>query len=124
MMLKKILNIYLRTSESTINRVHPRTYLSQNKNPSQMIFFKGNYRRRPLQGGQFQVNRKSSQPCLERWRHFIDAYPEDPKDQSALTLMLQEQNISGSVCHLPLCLKVRIFGQAILMTRLVKSQEP
>jgi hypothetical protein len=101
------------------------TYLSQNNNPSQMIFFNGNSPRRPLQGGQFLVERKSSQPCLERWRHFIDANPEDPKDQSALTLILQEQNISGSVCHLTIMPQSPYlqFLDKQLMMRLVKSQE-
>eukprot|EP00339_Tiarina_fusa_P006884 CAMPEP_0117058942 /NCGR_PEP_ID=MMETSP0472-20121206/40931_1 /TAXON_ID=693140 ORGANISM="Tiarina fusus, Strain LIS" /NCGR_SAMPLE_ID=MMETSP0472 /ASSEMBLY_ACC=CAM_ASM_000603 /LENGTH=276 /DNA_ID=CAMNT_0004776433 /DNA_START=322 /DNA_END=1148 /DNA_ORIENTATION=- len=53
------------------------------KYSSSLIFFKGNFPWRPLQGGQFLVQRKFSQVCLERWRHHIDAHPEDPKDQSA-----------------------------------------
>ena len=79
-----------------------RTYLSDygTHHPSQMIFFKGNYPWRPLQGGQFLVERKSSQPCLERWRYHIDSHPDDPKDQSALTLILKEQNTTDSICHL------------------------
>lgn len=67
---------------------------------SPMIFFKGNTKRRPLQGGQFLVERSRSQPCLERWRHFIDLHPEDPKDQSALTLILEEQNNATAPCRL------------------------
>jgi hypothetical protein len=65
-----------------------------------MIFFKGNSKRRPLQGGQFLVQRETSQPCLDRWRYYIDQHPEDPKDQSALTLILQEQNNATTPCSL------------------------
>jgi hypothetical protein len=73
-----------------------------NKYPSSLIFFKGNYPWRPLQGGQFLVQRKSSQECLERWRFHIDAHPEDPKDQSALTRILEEQQNTTQphICHL------------------------
>ena len=65
-----------------------------------MIFFKGNYRWRPLQGGQFLVKRGLSQDCLLTWRRHIDEHPEDPKDQSALTQILNEQNETSSRCHL------------------------
>lgn len=101
-------------------------YLPQKHNhPSQLIFFKGNYRWRPLQGGQIVVDRRSSQPCLEHWRHFIDAHPEDPKDQSALTLILNEQNISTSVCHLTIMPQSPYlqFLDKKVMNRLINSQE-
>jgi hypothetical protein len=79
------------------------TFVPESKKyASSLIFFKGNYPWRPLQGGQFLVQRKFSQDCLERWRHQIDDHPEDPKDQSALTLILDEQNNTTQphICHL------------------------
>jgi hypothetical protein len=74
---------------------------------SRMSFFKGNWPWRPLQGGQFILERHNSNYCLKRWRYWIDAYPLDDKDQSALTRILQEDkdcqarsNCSFSPCHL------------------------
>lgn len=70
-----------------------------NQTKSQIIFFKGNSKRRPLQGGQFLAQRGTSEGCLKRWRHFIDSNPEDPKDQSALTMILMEQENVTAPCH-------------------------
>jgi hypothetical protein len=74
---------------------------------SRMSFFKGNWPWRPLQGGQFILERHNSNYCLKRWRYWIDAYPQDDKDQSALTRLLQEEkdcqarsNCTFSPCHL------------------------
>ena len=57
---------------------------------SHVYFFKGNYPWRPLQGGQFILIRYNSDLCLSKWRSYIDEHPEDDKDQSALTLLLNE----------------------------------
>jgi hypothetical protein len=111
------------------------TYLPENRRlfPSCLTFFKGNYEWRPLQGGQFIIERKSSQPCLERWRYHIDAHPEDPKDQSALTLMLNDQKntttssttTNSNICHLTIMPQHPYlqFLNHTVMQQLVKSQQ-
>jgi hypothetical protein len=71
--------------------------------PSKIVFFEGNLQYGfPVQGGQFVLERNSSQACLERWRYHIDAHPEKDKDQYALALMLKEQedNNDSAACHL------------------------
>jgi hypothetical protein len=69
--------------------------------PSKIVFFEGN-KQHPIQGGQIVLERNSSQACLERWRYHIDAHPEEHKDQSALALMVKEQedNDDSTACHM------------------------
>jgi hypothetical protein len=107
------------------------TYLPENKRfPSCLTFFKGNYPWRPLQGGQFIIERKSSQACLERWRYHIDGHPEDPKDQSALTLILKDQqknttSTTNSICHLSIMPQHPYlqFLNKTVMQQLAKSEQ-
>jgi hypothetical protein len=105
------------------------TYLPKDDNdgPSNLIFFQGNYPWRPLQGGQFLVQKKSSQTCLERWRHHIDAHPNDPKDQSALTLILKEQRNKSFAhpCHLTIMPQspYLMFLNSSAMKTLARTQE-
>uniref|UniRef100_A0A7R9WWS5 Uncharacterized protein n=1 Tax=Craspedostauros australis TaxID=1486917 RepID=A0A7R9WWS5_9STRA len=54
---------------------------------SEMYFFRGNYDRLPVQGGQFILHRHRSRQCLQRWRHLIDANPRESKDQKSLRTM-------------------------------------
>jgi hypothetical protein len=47
-------------------------------------FFQNKYEHLSVQGGQFIVDRKTSQPCLSYWRELIDANVTQSKDQPAL----------------------------------------
>jgi len=47
-------------------------------------FFANKYKHLSVQGGQFVVDRFSSQPCLSLWRQNIDANVSESKDQPAL----------------------------------------
>jgi hypothetical protein len=81
------------------------TYLPANQAySSSMSFFQGDFKNwRPIQGGQFVLERNSSQACLERWRYHIDAHPDEAKDQYALALMWKKQKNgtpSSRICHL------------------------
>jgi hypothetical protein len=75
---------------------------------SRMVFFEGNFRNWPIQGGQFVLQRNSSRACLERWRYHMDADPSQEKDQVSLGILAKEQeelrqNASSSkpmMCHL------------------------
>ena len=66
------------------------TGTSTTTSDSHVYFFKGNYPWRPLQGGQFILIRYNSDYCLHKWRYYIDEHPQDDKDQSVLTLLLNE----------------------------------
>ena len=77
-------------TETMSNVVEARTKSGTISTPSHVYFFKGNYPWRPLQGGQFILIRYNSDYCLHKWRYYIDEHPEDDKDQSALTLLLNE----------------------------------
>ena len=84
-----------------------RTYVfndAASHHPSKMVFFQGNLQHGfPVQGGQFVLQRNVSQACLDRWRYYIDSYPNESKDQHALSLMLKEQQDStnnNNHCHL------------------------
>jgi len=102
---------------------------------SQLIFFQGNYPWRPLQGGQFLAQRDVSDLCLQRWRHYIDANPRDPKDQSALTLVLHEflnATANGTIatppniCHITIMPQQPhlVFVNKTLMKHLVYRNRP
>jgi hypothetical protein len=54
-------------------------------------FFQNKYAHMSVQGGQFVVDRYSSQPCLDFWRELIDSNVTEVKDQPALQKMRQHQ---------------------------------
>jgi hypothetical protein len=67
---------------------------SSTANPSQhgkwlrtiprLWFFANKYTHLSVQGGQFVIDRRSSEPCLRAWRTKIDANVSEAKDQPAL----------------------------------------
>ena len=61
-------------------------------NTSKIYFFKGNGNSH-IQGGQFILDRSSSQPCLDLWRELMQKHRKDKwlKDQIPLTEMLELQ---------------------------------
>ena len=63
-----------------------------NNNPSKMVFFKGNFKFYPIQGGQFILQRNSSEKCLERWRYHMDVQPTQDKDQVSLAALSKEED--------------------------------
>jgi hypothetical protein len=66
--------------------------LPGNPNNAKIYFFEGNGRQQ-IQGGQIVVDRKQSQPCLDRWRELMQKLRNTKflKDQIPLTMMLDEQ---------------------------------
>lgn len=58
---------------------------------AKMWMFKGTSRRWSIQGGQMILDRKSSKPCLERWRWHMDRNLTVKKDQVFLNDMVAEQ---------------------------------
>jgi hypothetical protein len=69
---------------------------SEDSGHPRIFFFEGEQKKGrggPLmkfQGGQFILERKRSEPCLENWRYWIDQDPDEPLDQIALLKMHKE----------------------------------
>lgn len=54
---------------------------------SRIYFFKGNFRKTPVQGGQIILERDSSRNCLMWWRSMMDTQTNETKDQPFLKYM-------------------------------------
>ena len=60
------------------------------KPTSNIYFFKGNFAKTPVQGGQIILERDSSKPCLLWWRSFMDTHTDQTKDQPFLKEMMHQ----------------------------------
>jgi hypothetical protein len=76
-------------------------FSTEGANPPRVWFFEGNYKKTPVQGGQMILERYSSKPCLEKWRHLIDQHPEQPKDQPYLLQMLEDPSPDCEIRIMP-----------------------
>ena len=72
-----------------IGRVLP----TKNGSKGTMWMFEGNDDKWSVQGGQMILDRKVSQPCLDRWRWYMDNDKTVLKDQVFLNAMIQDQAI-------------------------------
>jgi hypothetical protein len=59
--------------------------------PANMWMFKGNSEKWSIQGGQMVLDRATSQPCLDRWRWYMDHNLGILKDQVFLNKMFEEE---------------------------------
>ena len=67
---------------------------------SNIYFFKGNFRKTPVQGGQIILERDSAKPCLLWWRSLMDTYTNETKDQPFLKTMLEQQhNMTNTISN-------------------------
>jgi hypothetical protein len=57
---------------------------------SKAFFFKGNFAEYPLQGGQFVLERRHSQYCMDLWLTTFDGLFNKTKDQTALRVMTEK----------------------------------
>jgi len=72
-------------------KIDGRSSITEKGALSQIWFFKGNYAKTSIQGGQMIAHRRQSQGCLQHWRQMIDSQPDEPKDQPHLHRMYLEQ---------------------------------
>jgi hypothetical protein len=67
---------------------------------SNIYFFKGNFAKTPVQGGQIILERDSSRDCLLWWRSFMDQRLNETKDQPFLRDMLEHNHNNTRNCDL------------------------
>jgi hypothetical protein len=60
------------------------------------FFFTGNYKNYPVQGGQFVLERSHSQYCMDQWLTTFDRLPNITKDQEALRVMHEMQELTNA----------------------------
>jgi hypothetical protein len=68
---------------------------------SKAFFFKGNYPKIPIQGGQFILERPHSKYCMEQWLRILDTTPNTIMDQKPLKFLMEKiQNGTETKCEL------------------------
>jgi hypothetical protein len=68
--------------------------------PSNIYFFKGNFAKTPVQGGQIVMERDSSRNCLLWWRSMMDTQTSETKDQPFLKVMQEHNHNNSFHCHI------------------------
>jgi hypothetical protein len=67
---------------------------------SRIYFFKGNFAKTPVQGGQIILERDSSRNCLLLWRKLMDTRTNETKDQPFLKSMLAKNSSNTRHCQM------------------------
>jgi len=77
------------------------TTVQQNPNKdSNIYFFKGNFAKTPVQGGQIILERDSARGCLLFWRSMMDTYTNETKDQPFLKYIQEHNHNNTYKCHM------------------------
>lgn len=71
-----------------------------NSTKATMWMFRNKLPEYRIQGGQMILDRRKSQPCLDRWRWYMDSNPNIQKDQVFLNKMFDEQTEESSECEI------------------------
>ena len=87
-------------------QIHSHSKQELDRNPanfrdeSNIYFFKGNFAKTPVQGGQIIIERDSSRNCLLWWRSMMDLRTNETKDQPFLKVIKENNHNNTWHCHM------------------------